>query len=175
MPCGTVMPLDSLDQQARMDGTTTANPNRIAQVLLAGRFADQAIIRPYVAALQLIDEAGEGVLLYCRGHEGRGIGIDQKLAAYALQEQGRDTVEANLDLGLPVDARDYGVGAQILSDLGIKGMRLLTNNPAKRAGLEGHGLRIVEQVPLQATPTAENRTYLETKIAKLGHEMDLED
>jgi 3,4-dihydroxy 2-butanone 4-phosphate synthase/GTP cyclohydrolase II len=126
-------------------------------------------------ALRLIAEAGEGVLLYCRGHEGRGIGIEQKLAAYALQEQGRDTVEANLDLGLPVDARDYGVGAQILADLGIEGMRLLTNNPAKRAGLEGHGLRIVEQVPLQTVPTAENRAYLQTKIDKLGHEMVLGD
>jgi len=126
-------------------------------------------------ALQRIDEAGEGVLLYCRGHEGRGIGIEQKLAAYALQEEGRDTVEANLDLGLPVDARNYGVGAQILADLGIKGLRLLTNNPAKRAGLEGHGLRIVEQVPLQTTPTAENRGYLETKVAKLGHLLDLGD
>ncbi|MCJ7725350.1 MAG: bifunctional 3,4-dihydroxy-2-butanone-4-phosphate synthase/GTP cyclohydrolase II [Acidimicrobiia bacterium] len=125
-------------------------------------------------ALQRIDEAGEGVLLYYRGHEGRGIGLEQKLAAYALQEQGRDTVEANLDLGLPVDARDYGVGAQILADLGIKGMRLLTNNPAKRAGLEGHGLRIVETVPLQTTPTTQNRAYLQTKIDKMGHQMDLE-
>ena len=86
-----------------------------------------------------------------------------------------DTVEANLDLGLPVDARDYGVGAQILADLGITGMRLLTNNPAKRAGLEGHGLQIVEQVALQSSPTAENRAYLETKIAKLGHDMELGD
>ena len=126
-------------------------------------------------ALQRIGEAGEGVLLYCRGHEGRGIGIDRKLAAYALQEQGRDTVEANLDLGLPIDARDYGVGAQILADLGITGVRLLTNNPTKRAGLNGHGLRIVEQVRLVTTPTAENRSYLQTKIDKLGHEMELGD
>jgi 3,4-dihydroxy 2-butanone 4-phosphate synthase/GTP cyclohydrolase II len=126
-------------------------------------------------ALKMIAEEGRGVLLYFRGHEGRGIGLEQKLAAYALQEQGRDTVEANLDLGLPVDARDYGVGAQILADLGVGGMRLLTNNPAKRAGLEGHGLRIVEQVRLQTIPTAENRRYLETKIEKLGHDMDLRE
>jgi len=126
-------------------------------------------------AMQWIAEAGVGVLLYLRDHEGRGIGIEQKLAAYALQEQGRDTVEANLDLGLPVDARDYGVGAQILIDLGIDGIRLLTNNPAKRAGLESYGLRIVEQVPLQAPPTPENHAYLETKIAKLGHQIDLDD
>ena len=125
-------------------------------------------------AMRVIADAGEGVLLYFRGHEGRGIGLEQKLAAYALQDQGRDTVEANLDLGLPVDARDYGVGAQILADLGVTGMRLLTNNPAKRAGLEGHGLRVVGQIPLVAEPTVENRSYLETKISKMGHEMDFD-
>lgn len=124
-------------------------------------------------AMQQIAEAGEGVVLYFRGHEGRGIGIIHKLAAYALQDQGRDTVEANLDLGLPADARDYGMGAQILSDLNMISMRLMTNNPAKRAGLEAHGLNIVEQVPLQAVLTAENRSYLETKVAKMGHVIDL--
>jgi 3,4-dihydroxy 2-butanone 4-phosphate synthase/GTP cyclohydrolase II len=125
-------------------------------------------------ALHQISAAGTGVLLYVRGHEGRGIGLLHKLAAYALQENGRDTVEANEDLGLPVDARDYGIGAQILADLGITSMRLLTNNPAKRAGLEGYGLSIVERVPLETAPTAENRRYLETKAAKMGHLMDLE-
>jgi 3,4-dihydroxy 2-butanone 4-phosphate synthase/GTP cyclohydrolase II len=126
------------------------------------------------AAMAAIAEAGEGVVLYFRGHEGRGIGLMHKLQAYALQEQGRDTVEANLDLGLPADARDYGIGAQILVDLGVTSMRLLTNNPAKRAGLEGYGLSILERVPLQTVPTRENRDYLATKVAKLGHLMDLD-
>lgn len=125
-------------------------------------------------ALDKIAGEGEGVVLYFRGHEGRGIGIMHKLAAYALQEQGRDTVEANVDLGFPPDARDYGVGAQILADLGITSMRLMTNNPAKRAGLEGYGLSIVERVPLQARQTPENRSYLATKAAKMGHLLDLE-
>jgi len=126
-------------------------------------------------AMQQIAEAGEGVVLYFRGHEGRGIGIVHKLAAYALQDQGRDTVEANLDLGLPADARDYGMGAQILSDLNMASMRLMTNNPAKRIGLEAYGLDIVEQVPLQAAVTAENRSYLKTKVAKMGHLIDFDE
>jgi 3,4-dihydroxy 2-butanone 4-phosphate synthase/GTP cyclohydrolase II len=96
-----------------------------------------------------------------------------KLQAYALQENGRDTVEANLDLGLPADARDYGIGAQILVDLGVRSMRLLTNNPTKRAGLEGYGLSVVGRVPLETEPTDENREYLAAKVAKLGHLMDL--
>jgi 3,4-dihydroxy 2-butanone 4-phosphate synthase/GTP cyclohydrolase II len=124
-------------------------------------------------AMRRVAEADEGVVLYMRGHEGRGIGLLHKLAAYALQENGRDTVEANLDLGLPVDSRDYGIGAQILADLGLTSMRLLTNNPAKRAGLEGYGLSIVERVPLQTTPTEENRRYLATKAARMGHLLDL--
>ena len=93
------------------------------------------------------------MVLYMRGHEGRGIGLMHKLQAYQLQDRGRDTVDANLDLGLPADARDYGIGAQILDDLGVRTMRLLTNNPAKRAGLEGYGLRIVGRVPLPVRPT----------------------
>ncbi|MBP1632386.1 MAG: cyclohydrolase II/3,4-dihydroxy-2-butanone 4-phosphate synthase [Acidobacteria bacterium] len=124
-------------------------------------------------ALQRVAEEGRGVVLYLRGHEGRGIGLLHKLAAYALQESGRDTVEANEDLGLPVDARDYGIGAQILADLGVTSMRLLTNNPAKRAGLEGYGLSITERVPLQTQPTAENWHYLETKVEKMGHLIEL--
>jgi 3,4-dihydroxy 2-butanone 4-phosphate synthase/GTP cyclohydrolase II len=127
------------------------------------------------AAMSAIADAGEGVILYFRGHEGRGIGLMHKLQAYALQEQGRDTVEANLDLGLPADARDYGIGAQILVDLGVTSMRLLTNTPAKRAGLEGYGLSILERVPLETVPTPENRDYLATKVAKMGHLMDLDD
>ena len=125
-------------------------------------------------AMEKIAEEGRGVVLYFRGHEGRGIGLMHKLAAYALQEHGRDTVEANLDLGFPADVRDYGIGAQILVDLGVSSMRLLTNNPAKRAGLEGYGLSIVERVPLQTTPTADNADYLATKVAKMGHLMELD-
>lgn len=104
-----------------------------------------------------------------RGHEGRGIGLLDKLRAYALQDQGLDTVDANVQLGLPVDARDYGTGAQILVDLGVRSMRLLTNNPAKRAGLEGYGLSIVERVPLVVEPTEHNAAYLDTKATRLGH------
>jgi 3,4-dihydroxy 2-butanone 4-phosphate synthase / GTP cyclohydrolase II len=112
--------------------------------------------------------AGRGVVLYLR-QEGRGIGIHNKLRAYALQEQGFDTVEANEQLGFPADLRDYGIGAQILADLGLHKIRLLTNNPKKVIGLEGYGLEIVEQVPLRAPPTVYNARYLSTKRAKLGH------
>jgi len=124
------------------------------------------------AALARVAEEGRGVVLYIRGHEGRGIGLLHKLAAYQLQDEGLDTVEANVHLGLPVDARDYGVGAQILYDLGVRSMRLMTNNPKKRAGIEGYGLSILEQVPLTTTPTDENRDYLETKRLKLGHTLE---
>ena len=123
-------------------------------------------------AMRRIDAEGEGVIVYIRGHEGRGIGLRHKLEAYALQDGGLDTVEANVELGFSPDSRDYGVGAQILVDLGISTMRLLTNNPTKRAGLEGYGLEIVERVPLQTEPTPENLRYLETKREKLGHLLD---
>jgi 3,4-dihydroxy 2-butanone 4-phosphate synthase/GTP cyclohydrolase II len=123
-------------------------------------------------ALRTIGEEGRGVVLYIRGHEGRAIGLTHKLRAYELQDRGRDTVQANLDLGFPADPRDYGVGAQILVDLGVRTMRLLTNNPAKRAGLEGHGLSIEERVPLQVEPTPENIGYLRTKREKMGHLLD---
>jgi 3,4-dihydroxy 2-butanone 4-phosphate synthase/GTP cyclohydrolase II len=119
-------------------------------------------------ALAQIAAAGRGVLLYLR-QEGRGIGIHNKLRAYALQEQGLDTVEANEQLGFPADLRDYGIGAQILVDLGLRSIRLLTNNPKKVIGLQGYGLEIVEQVPIQASATAHNARYLATKRAKLGH------
>jgi 3,4-dihydroxy 2-butanone 4-phosphate synthase/GTP cyclohydrolase II len=125
-------------------------------------------------ALQKIGEHGEGVLLYIRGHEGRGIGLRHKLEAYGLQENGFDTVEANQELGFAPDLRDYGIGAQILVDLGISTMRYMTNNPAKRAGIEGYGLSIVERLPLQTAPTDENLAYLRTKRDKLGHLLDLE-
>src|SRR3954452_19972912 len=121
------------------------------------------------AAMRRIAEEGQGVVVYLRGHEGRGIGLAHKLKAYKLQEQGRDTVDANLDLGLPVDSREYGIGAQILVDLGITTMRYMTNNPAKYGGLDGLGLEIVERVPLQSTPNAENIEYLRTKRDKMGH------
>jgi 3,4-dihydroxy 2-butanone 4-phosphate synthase/GTP cyclohydrolase II len=124
------------------------------------------------AALRRVAEEGRGVVLYMRGHEGRGIGLLHKLQAYQLQDQGRDTVDANLELGLPADARDYGTGAQILADLGIRSMRLLTNNPAKRAGLEGYGLEVVGRVPLPVRPHPENVRYLRTKRDRMGHLLD---
>ncbi len=120
-------------------------------------------------ALQMVDEEGEGVVLYILGHEGRGIGLIQKLKAYELQEQGMDTAEANIELGFPVDARDYGIGAQILSDLGLTTMRLITNNPSKRVGLEGYGLHVVERVPIVIEPHKNNIKYLKTKQEKLNH------
>ncbi len=120
-------------------------------------------------ALEKIHEEGSGVLVYLRGQEGRGIGLGHKLRAYALQDGGLDTVEANLELGLPVDSREYGIGANILADLGVTTMRLLTNNPAKYGGLAGFGLQIVERVPLVTLPTEENRNYLSVKEKKLGH------
>ena len=126
-------------------------------------------------AMELIGREGRGVILYIRGHEGRAIGITHKLRAYALQERGRDTVEANIELGFPADQRDYGIGAQILYDLGVRSMRLLTNNPEKRAGLEGHGLAITERIPLQTHPTPQNVGYLRAKREKLGHLLDLPD
>ncbi|MDD2859314.1 MAG: bifunctional 3,4-dihydroxy-2-butanone-4-phosphate synthase/GTP cyclohydrolase II [Candidatus Nanopelagicales bacterium] len=123
------------------------------------------------AALLRIAQEGRGVVLYMRGHEGRGIGLMQKLLAYQLQDDGRDTVDANLELGLPADARDYGIGAQILADLGVRSMRLLTNNPAKLAGLEGYGLSIVERLPLEIQSNRHNEAYLRTKAARMGHEL----
>lgn len=126
------------------------------------------------AALRQIEEAGNGVLLYMR-QEGRGIGLMNKLRAYQLQEQGLDTVEANAKLGFGPDLRDYGIGAQILKDLGVSRMRLLTNNPRKIKGLDGYGLEIVERVPLQLPENEDNTRYLHTKKAKLGHMLTFQD
>jgi 3,4-dihydroxy 2-butanone 4-phosphate synthase/GTP cyclohydrolase II len=119
--------------------------------------------------MRKVAEEGLGVVVYLRGHEGRGIGISHKLRAYRLQDGGFDTVDANLELGLPVDSREYGIGAQILVDLGVTTMRLMTNNPAKRGGLEGFGLKITERVPIESTPNEENIRYLRTKRDRMGH------
>ncbi|XP_024975015.1 probable monofunctional riboflavin biosynthesis protein RIBA 3, chloroplastic isoform X2 [Cynara cardunculus var. scolymus] len=120
-------------------------------------------------AMQIIEEAGRGALIYLRGHEGRGIGLGHKLRAYNLQDQGHDTVEANLELGFAPDAREYGIGAQMLRDIGVQTMRLMTNNPAKFTGLKGYGLAIVGRVPVLTPITDENRRYFETKRTKMGH------
>ncbi|HEX2131240.1 MAG TPA: bifunctional 3,4-dihydroxy-2-butanone-4-phosphate synthase/GTP cyclohydrolase II [Actinophytocola sp.] len=128
------------------------------------------------AALAAVAAEGRGVVLYMRGHEGRGIGLMHKLQAYQLQDDGADTVDANLALGVPADARDYGQGAQILVNLGVRSMRLLTNNPAKRVGLDGYGLTIVDRVALPIRPNSENLRYLRTKRDRMGHELgDLGD
>ncbi len=124
-------------------------------------------------AMRVIQEAGEGVVLYIVGHEGRGIGLANKLKAYELQEQGQDTVEANETLGFPPDLRDYGIGAQVLSDLGLTSMRLMTNNPTKIVGLEAYGLTVSEQVSLQIPSCPDNLAYLRTKKEKMRHRLDL--
>ncbi len=123
-------------------------------------------------AMERIEQEGRGVVIYLRGHEGRGIGLAHKIRAYRLQEEGHDTVDANLALGLPVDSREYGIGSQILVDLGVTSMRLMTNNPAKYGGIEGFGLEILGRVPLQAEPNPENLAYLRTKRERMGHLID---
>ena len=121
-------------------------------------------------AMQMIEQAGKGALVYLR-QEGRGIGLANKLHAYALQEKGLDTVEANLMLGLPADKRDYGIGSQILRDLGLTKLRIMTNNPKKIYGIEGYGLTVVEEVPIRMEPGEHNKAYLQTKKTKMGHKL----
>jgi len=125
------------------------------------------------AAMAMVEKAGAGVIVYLRGHEGRGIGIGHKIRAYSLQDQGLDTVDANVELGLPVDSREYGIGAQILADLGVSKLRLMTNNPAKYGGLGGYGLSVVDRVPINTIPTPENEAYLRTKRERMGHLIDM--
>ncbi len=120
-------------------------------------------------AMRVVQEHGRGVIVYLRGHEGRGIGIGHKIRAYSLQDEGLDTVDANLELGLPVDSREYGIGAQILADLGARELRLMTNNPAKYGGIAGYGLSVVERVSIITESTPENSSYLATKRDRLGH------
>lgn len=126
-------------------------------------------------AMEAIAEAGEGVIVYLRGHEGRGIGLGHKIRAYQLQQEGLDTVDANVAQGLPADSREYGIGAQMLVDLGVTTMRLMTNNPAKYGGLEGFGLEITERVPSHVTPTDHNLAYLQTKQDRMGHLLGLDE
>ena len=125
-------------------------------------------------AMEMMDREGSGILLYMR-QEGRGIGLVNKLKAYVLQDQGMDTVEANLELGFQADMRNYGIGAQVLVDLGVKKMRLLTNNPKKIIGLDGYGLSIIEQIPIEIEPNEFNRCYLECKKTKMGHLLHIDD
>jgi 3,4-dihydroxy 2-butanone 4-phosphate synthase/GTP cyclohydrolase II len=125
-------------------------------------------------SIEKIIAEGRGIVVYLRGQEGRGIGLSAKIHAYRLQDGGLDTVDANVALGYPSDRRDYGIGMQILRDLGVRSMRLMTNNPDKRAGLEGYGLSVLERVPLITSPTPENAFYLFTKQERMGHVLDLE-
>ncbi|HCQ30042.1 MAG TPA: bifunctional 3,4-dihydroxy-2-butanone-4-phosphate synthase/GTP cyclohydrolase II, partial [Flavobacteriales bacterium] len=125
-------------------------------------------------AMEMIEKEGKGVIVYMN-QEGRGIGLLNKLKAYKLQEEGKDTVEANIELGFKSDERDYGIGAQILRDLGVSKMRLMTNNPKKRTGLIGYGLEIVETVPLEIKSNKHNKFYLQTKRDKMGHQLKLDE
>ena len=167
--------IDGTEHLALVKGEVAGEPNVLVRVhsecLTGDVFASMRCDcgAQLEAALARIAEEDRGVIVYLRGHEGRGIGIAHKLRAYQLQEQGRDTVEANIELGFPPDSREYGIGAQILVDLGITTMRLMTNNPAKYGGLAGYNLEIVERVPLQSVPNHENLAYLLTKREKMGH------
>ncbi|MGH8972319.1 MAG: bifunctional 3,4-dihydroxy-2-butanone-4-phosphate synthase/GTP cyclohydrolase II [Acidimicrobiia bacterium] len=172
--------LDGTEHLAVVLGDVAGHPNVLVRVhseCLTGDVFDSLRCdcgTQLKVAQARIAEEGRGVIVYLRGHEGRGIGIGHKLRAYQLQEQGRDTVEANLELGFPPDSREYGIGAQILVDLGITTMRLMTNNPAKYGGLGGYNLEIVERVPLVSVPTSENHRYMKAKQDKMGHLLELD-
>jgi 3,4-dihydroxy 2-butanone 4-phosphate synthase/GTP cyclohydrolase II len=167
--------LDGTEHLALTQGVIDEDPPVLVRVHSECLTGDVLGSRRCDCGAQLDDALGaiaaerRGVLVYLRGHEGRGIGLGHKLAAYNLQEAGHDTVDANSLLGLPIDNREYGIGAQILMDLGVRRIRLMTNNPAKYEGLQGYGLEIVERVPLAPRPTLENLAYLETKRARMGH------
>ena len=171
--------LDGTEHLAIVKGTVTGQENVLVRVhseCLTGEILGSTRCdcgTQLDMSLKLIEQEGAGVVVYLRGHEGRGIGLTSKIHAYALQDTGMDTVEANQDLGLPVDSRRYDVGAQILTDLGLRTIRLMSNNPAKFTQLSGYDLMIVERVPLESEPNLENIFYLRTKQAKLGHLFDL--
>lgn len=172
--------LDQVEHIALVKGSVKNKPNILVRVhsecLTGDVFGSQRCDcgTQLDESLKLIAEAEEGVVVYLRGHEGRGIGLGHKVRAYELQDQGRDTVDANIELGLPVDSRQYGIGAQILQELGITTLRLLTNNPSKYGGLAGYNLKIVERVPLQSILTKDNYRYLNTKKEKLGHLLEFD-
>src|SRR5262249_6335667 len=161
--------LDGAEHLAFVRGEVSGQPNVLVRVhsecLTGDVFGSLRCDcgRQLDRALEKVAREGQGVVVYLRGHEGRGIGLGHKLRAYSLQDQGRDTVEANLELGFPADSREYGIGAQILVDLGVTTMRLMTNNPAKYGGIEGYGLAIVERVPMHTPPHAEELAYLHAK------------
>jgi 3,4-dihydroxy 2-butanone 4-phosphate synthase/GTP cyclohydrolase II len=173
--------IDNIEHLAFVKGTITGKEPILVRVhsecLTGDVFGSRRCdCGPQLAtAMQMIDEAGAGVIVYLRGHEGRGIGIGHKIRAYSLQDEGFDTVDANTELGLPVDSREYGIGAQILADLGVRELKLMTNNPAKYGGLGGYGLTVVERVSLNTIPTPENEVYLRTKRERMGHHIDMHD
>jgi len=173
--------IDNIEHLAFVKGTITGQEPVLVRVhsecLTGDVFGSRRCdCGPQLAtAMQMIDEAGAGVIVYLRGHEGRGIGIGHKIRAYSLQDEGFDTVDANTELGLPVDSREYGIGAQILADLGVRELKLMTNNPAKYGGLGGYGLTVVERVSLNTIPTPENEAYLRTKRERMGHHIDMHD
>ena len=173
--------IDNIEHLAFVKGTITGKEPILVRVhsecLTGDVFGSRRCdCGPQLAtAMQMVDEAGAGVIVYLRGHEGRGIGIGHKIRAYSLQDEGFDTVDANTELGLPVDSREYGIGAQILADLGVRELKLMTNNPAKYGGLGGYGLTVVERVSLNTIPTPENEAYLRTKRERMGHHIDMHD
>lgn len=174
-------PIDQIEHLAfSLGDVTTAEPvlTRVHSECLTGDVfgSRRCDCGPQLhSSMQLIAQEGRGIVVYLRGHEGRGIGIAHKIQAYSLQDDGLDTVDANTEQGLPIDARDYTIGAQILTDLGVRQVRLITNNPAKFEGLESEGIQVVERVRLDLVPTRENLRYLQTKRDRMGHLLDLPD